>query len=131
MTQILSKYTTIIKRKCFQNIFLIASCGLCFFIGNLLATLSIDPSKCSIEMCNEKIKRTEEDYNQWIGQGNTFHKNSKTTVFLIVLILSSPTNQEQRGVIRETWLSDEMPDTAHYFIIGTGSVTDELNSIAI
>ncbi|MCL4145129.1 UNVERIFIED_CONTAM: hypothetical protein GTU68_066513 [Idotea baltica] len=97
-------------------------------MGNMWATFSLDPSNCNIKLCTEKIKRTTvEDSNQWIGQWGKSSDGSAKSVFLAVLILSSPTNQEQRDVIRETWLSDELSDTIHYFIIGTGSLGSEVN----
>ncbi|RXG69039.1 Beta-1,3-galactosyltransferase 6 [Armadillidium vulgare] len=115
-----------LKRKITQNLFFITCCGLSFLLGNFMAAISLDPTNCSIKTCAEKIKQTDID-DQLIQQWEKSPDRATKTVFLVILIVSSPTNQEQRDVIRETWLSDELVDTVHFFAIGTHKLSEDVN----
>ena len=111
-----------------RNFLFLGCCIGAFFAGSLITIMSIDPTICDIHHCTEKIKMTGvEDTNNWMGHWGKTSQGSQTTVFLVVVILSAPSNSEQRDVIRQTWLKDEATDTHHYFVIGTGSLSEDLN----
>lgn len=50
---------------------------------------------------------------------------SKSKYRLIILILSSPDNLEQRATIRKTWLAQEYAAVKHLFVVGTLDVLPE------
>ena len=106
----------------------VLACVGAFMLGSLVTLMSIDPMRCDIHQCTEKIKRTDvEDVNSWLGVWGKGNRGAEKSVFLAIVILSAPANKEQREVIRQTWLSEEKSDTLHFFVIGTGSLNEDLN----
>lgn len=106
----------------------VLACVGAFMLGSLMTLMSIDPMRCDIHQCTEKIKRTDvEDINSWLGMWGKGNRGAEKSVFLVIVMLSAPANKEQREVIRQTWLSEEKADTLHFFVIGTGSLNEDLN----
>lgn len=107
-------------------------CVGAFMLGSLMTLMSIDPMRCDIHQCTEKIKRTDvEDVNSWLGMWGKSNRGPEKSVFLVIVMLSAPANREQREVIRQTWLSEEKSDTLHFFVIGISSLNEDLNATVL
>lgn len=46
-------------------------------------------------------------------------------VFLVILLLSSPKNVEQRDTVRTTWLNNDLPNVKSFFVVGTKALSSE------
>ncbi|XP_063587024.1 beta-1,3-galactosyltransferase 6-like [Penaeus indicus] len=115
-------------RRPFRNFVYLLSWIGAFICGSLLTLMSVDPMSCNIHQCTEKIKRIDvEDSNSWLGMWGQNAKGPGKSVFLVIIVISAPGNSEQRDTIRQTWLSEEKSDTLHYFVIGTGSLSENVN----
>lgn len=118
-----------ICRRPVRNAVFVLSCVGAFILGCLMTLMSVDPMNCDIHQCAERIKHTTpEEANSWLGSWDRYGKVTDKSVFLAIVILSAPGNVEQRSVMRQTWLSEEKSDTHHFFVIGTSSLSPDVNS---
>lgn len=66
---------------------------------------------------------------QKTGEGRSELLHSKETisaeVFLVILLLSSPKNFDQRDVVRTTWLNNDLANVKSYFVVGTKDLHSE------
>uniref|UniRef100_A0A2P2I6G9 Hexosyltransferase n=1 Tax=Hirondellea gigas TaxID=1518452 RepID=A0A2P2I6G9_9CRUS len=119
---------TSLLHKVAHNFFYLGCCFGCFLLGSFLSLSTIDPSVCDLNLCTRRIQHmTADDSNEWLAYWDKHALGEPKKVFLVILILTAPKNFELRNVIRQTWLTDEGPDTLHYFVIGTEGLSDEFN----
>nr|XP_045595055.1 beta-1,3-galactosyltransferase 6-like isoform X1 [Procambarus clarkii] len=116
-------------RRPLRNTIYVLSCVGAFMLGSLSTLMTVDPMRCDIHQCTEKIKHIDvEDSNRWLGMWGHQNAGSEKSVFLVIVLLSAPVNVEQRNVIRQTWLSEEKSDTLHLFVLGVNSLNEDLNT---
>ena len=107
----------------FKRKLVLFSSFISFIIG---CTITI--SLVRVENCNEKrIYLDSYKYPlTFYSSSNKFDKNT-----LLILILTSPKNENRRHVIRETWLTicNRTCHWKHYFVIGIGNLHEETVSL--
>ncbi|XP_076054852.1 beta-1,3-galactosyltransferase 6-like [Oratosquilla oratoria] len=112
-----------------RNLTVSLICLAAFIAGSLFTLISVDPTKCNVQHCAEKMKQNEvEDSSAWLGIWGKEVIKKQDNVFLVILVLTAPGNVEQRNVIRQTWMSEMEDDVMPLFVIGSASLTDGLNT---
>ena len=126
-----SLFTTMVLSK---RILRYASC-LCFcfaffLLGSFISLSTLDPTVCNLDLCTRRLQKMDVyDSNHWLSKWSKKSiKGQPKQVFLVILILTSPTNFELRSVIRQTWLNEETSDTLHYFVLGMEGLSEDVNT---
>lgn len=120
----------------FRFSFFASTCVVLLFLGTMYCFNSCNLVACDDQQCAMRSQKVncdtaaqqfgERETGGWIGSffSRTVSK-PKLSAFMVVLILSSASNMEQRVTIRQTWLKELRSDILHLFAIGASVLDDD------